>query len=158
LTTTAPRWASERLGRGQVVEHPERRRGYARAGHQPLGVGLRSFDLGRGARRPEERDPRRHHRVAQARHQRRLGPAHHQVDAGAQRQRGELVDRLGLHDVGRDLRLGYPGDARVAGRRGDAVTQRASRQLPGQRVLAPARTDQENVKAHALDLPTANLR
>ena len=76
-------------------------------------------------------------------HQRRLRPDDDQVDLVALAERD---DRGVVGDVERHaFRLAR--DAGIARRAIEPVGERACRHLPGQRVLAPARTEEENVHA-----------
>ena len=73
--------------------------------------------------------------------QRRLGPDHDQADrvAAAEIDHGAMVG-----GVERD-QLGMLGDAGIAGRRVELAQQRRLRELPGERMFAPARTDEQDI-------------
>ena len=113
---------------------------------QRLGEVLAAFELRRGLRRPEHCDPRGAQRIAEPVDQRRLGTDHHQADAPvvAERDDGTVIG-----DIERD-ELGMVGDPRIP-RRGvefAAIGDQARlRELPRQRMLATARSQQQDVHA-----------
>ena len=131
-------------GRGDLVgraAQPGRGGRHAGGRHHVLGEGLRAFQLGGRARRPEAEDARCGHGVGDAGHQRRLGADDDEVGADLDGQRG---DRLAGHRV--DLVQGRHGrDAGVARGRVHLVHIRVARQREGQGVLAPAGTDHERL-------------
>ncbi len=108
---------------------------------QVLGEALGAFQLSRDLARTERLDPCRNEIVDDAGAQRRLGADHHEIDP--------LLLAEGDHrgvvgDVERH-QLALLGDAGIAGRAVQLRDQRARRDLPGERVLAAARAEEEDV-------------
>ena len=127
------------LRRRRVGEAAEARRRDAGLGAELLGERLRAFELGRGAARPERLDARRREIVDDAGDERRLRPDDDEIDPfgpGSRRDRGVIGD------VERQIRAALRR-AGVAGRDEQALAERARGELPGQRMLAPARADQK---------------
>ena len=154
LTTTAPGCASMNASAAASRRSAEGRGGHAAPRHQLLGVGLRALDLGGGARRPEER------RMPAARKASpRPAPAapparHHQVDASRRGQRRPARRTAVGLPMGTSAVLRQRRDARVArARRRAGSTQRALRQLPGERVLAPAASRRGGCASPCVDVP-----
>ena len=82
--------------------------------------------------------------VRDAGHERRLGADHDEVDVDAVRTSSSRPSAVvGANRVAAAERR----DARVARRGVQLVEPRALRELPGERVLAPARADDEDVHA-----------
>ena len=75
--------------------------------------------------------------------ERHLGPDHDEVDRERAREREQALGVLRVHRVARP----EPGDPRVAGRGVQLGEPRALRELPGERVLAPARPHDQNLHA-----------
>ena len=92
-------------------------------------------------RRAERLDAGGGERVDEAGDQRRLRPDHDEVD-GVGLAEGDHGGMVG--DIQRDA-LGLPGDPGIARRAPQLVHQRRGRDLPGQRMFAPAGADQKNV-------------
>ena len=106
-----------------------------------LGEGLRSFELRGGLARPETGDARGAQRVRQPGDQRRFRTDHDEIDPltpaeGRRRPR----DRRGSSAA----RLGDVRDAGIAGR-DEQLCQPRAVPSPGQRMLAAARADQQDV-------------
>src|SRR5262249_14557637 len=73
--------------------------------------------------------------------ERRLGADHYEVNAMRLAERGNrgVIGEVERHQ------LAFPGDAGIAGSAIEPIDQRARRELPGERVLAPARAEEEDV-------------
>ena len=97
-----------------------------------------ALELGGSLRRPERLDPGSGEIVGKAGHQRRLRPDHHKADitVTAEADDGGMVGGIERHA------LGHLGNAGVAGRAVEPRQQGARGNGPGQRMLAPAGTDQ----------------
>jgi hypothetical protein len=131
----------ERLGVPRLIERPEIRRGDAVAPHELLREGLAAFQPRRRLVRPEDEDARLAGLVRQAAHERRLGADDHEVDlffADEFRGGGQVVG-VQRHAVGQRF------DAGVAGHAPERLDARALLEAPGERVLAPAAADEEDV-------------
>ncbi len=117
----------------------------AGVGHQLLGERLRELDLRRRARGPEDRDALGAQCVGDPGGERRLRPDDHEVRAQPCRRRddGGPVVLIEIGEV-----LAVLGGARVARRAREAAEARRLGELPGDRVLAPAAAEQEDVRAH----------
>src|SRR5262249_10469143 len=105
---------------------------------------LGALDRGGARAGSEDGQSRGRKLIGEARDERRLRPDHDQVDTLAPR---EVDERLVRVDADRDP-LRVAGDPRIAGRPHQRVGQRALGDLPGQRVLASAAADQENLDGH----------
>ena len=113
---------------------------HARLLHQLLGERLGALQAGGGGAGAEGQVAAAVERVHEPRHQRRLGPHHGEVDALALHRRDDP-----LHVVGRHVdQPRVPRDAGVAGGAQQLRLFFGARQRPHQRVLAPARADDEN--------------
>ena len=108
---------------------------------QILGEGFRAFEPRRLPARPERLDAGGFEIVDDAGAERRLRPDHHEGDVmrAAERDHGFVVG-----EIERD-ELAVLRDAGIAGRTIKPLHQRARRNLPRQRMLAAAGTEQENV-------------
>ena len=95
---------------------------------------------GRGAARPERLDARRREVVDEAGDERRLRADDDEIDPFGS---GSRRDRRVIGDVEREIRAALRR-AGIAGRDEQALAERARGELPGQRMLAPARADQKN--------------
>ena len=115
-----------------------------------LGEALAAFELGGLAARPEHREAGAAQRIAEAVDQRRLGPDHHQTDAVrlAESDRGGVIGDVERHQ------FGVLGDAGVARRGEEPIAKRRLRELPGQRMFAPARAQQQDVHCPCLLIMT----
>ncbi len=132
---------------GRPGDRKLRRRRNAGGRQHVLGEGLGAFDRRRGRARPEDRDARRTKHVGDSADERRLWPDHHEVDVERMGEGEETLRVLGANRMA----LGETRDAR-ASRGGMEIGQgRGLRELPGERVLAPARTDQESTHRTSLD-------
>ena len=100
-------------------------------------------------RRPEDADAGGAQIVGDAGHQRRLRPDHNQVDRLVA---AEIDDCRMVGDIERHA-FGVLGNAGIARGGIEPGQQRRRRQFPGQRMLAAARADEEDVHTHAF--PTA---
>jgi hypothetical protein len=142
ITIGAPRSAHVRQGALQFGEHRIVRGRDVVTGEEVLGEGLGAFQLRGDARRPEAGEAGGAEAVDDAGGERRLGTDHGQGDVFLQRQLEQSVD------VGRgDLGVAHARFRRRAGiaRRDDHVAHaRRLLELPGQRVLAAAGTDDED--------------
>ena len=106
-----------------------------------LGVALRALEPRRFARWPEDGDAGGGEIVDDAGDERRLRPDHDEVDSLLA---AEGDDRRMIGDVERD-ELGAFRDAGIARRGVELPELRRLRELPGQRMLAPAGADEEDV-------------
>ena len=120
-----------RAGAGDAVTVAERPR-----------VGLRPLQLGGGPRRSEGGDAGGRERVDEPRRQRRLGTHDDEPDALVH---GEPHDAF---DVVHRQRCALPRTPRIAGRHHEATGARRPGYGPSDRVLAPARPDDQNVHVH----------
>ena len=115
-----------------------------------LGRMLTRPSSGGGSRRrrarPEDRDAAFAQPVGQPAAQRRFRPHDHQFDLVGFRKIGDPL--VFVHGDRHALR--HRGDPGVAGRAPEFLHLRRLRQLPAERVLAPARTDDQNL--HLLSL------
>ena len=117
--------------------------GGAAGGADLLGEGLGGFEAGRLAARAEGADAGGAQRVGDAFGKRSLGAYHHEVDGVLGAEAGDLV---AVEDVERDAgRL--LGDAGVAGGAPEAVDLRVLGEGPGERMLAAAAAEDEDVHA-----------
>ena len=143
LTTTAPGWASMKASAAATSSNtPNAAVGTPASRISRFAYAFEPFDLRRGARRAEERQPGGAHRVAQPGGQRHLRSTHDQIGALGDRRRDQLAGRVRADRNAGDLRLA--GDAGVAGRGDDLFAQRALPQLPGERVLPSARANEKD--------------
>ena len=108
-----------------------------------LGEALRAFQARGRLGGPEGLEPGRLDVVDDARDQRIVGPDHDEVDRvrPAERDHGAVVGDVERHA------LGLARDPGIARRAPQPVAQRAAGDLPGQRMLAPARAEEENFHA-----------
>ena len=117
------------------------------AGAEFFGERLGAFEAGRGGARAERGNAGRLQPVDQAEHQRQLGPRHHQLDAFLPAEGDDAGDV-----VGRERHAGRLARDRIAaGRAIQAIDERRCRERPAQRMLAPARADDQDLHA---DTPT----
>ena len=110
-------------------------------GADRLGEAFGAFELRGGRARPERLDAGGGERVDEARDQRRFRPDHHEVDGVLAAERDHRVMVGGIE---RDA-FGLPRDAGIARRAPQLCHQRRGRDLPGQRVFAPAGAEKKNV-------------
>ena len=106
---------------------------------------LRALDPRRGRARAEDRDARRRKRVGDARDERGLGADDDEVG----RERARELDKASPSSACTGWQLPSCGDAGVPGRCVQLGRARALRELPGERVLAPARPDEEHLHRRA---------
>ena len=106
-----------------------------------LGKSFRTFELSRGARRTEILDAGLAERITQSRNERRLGTDDHQLDAFVAAKRD---DDVVIGRIDRDA-LGDLGDPGITGRAEELGQERACAQRPGERVLAAARANQQDI-------------
>ena len=121
------------------ARHGARRR-HARRLHQLLREGLRALHARGTGRRAEDGDASPSQRISEAEHERQLGSDHDEPDlevVGKRYQAADVVD--GDLVAGRD-----PRDAGVAGRAMQFATGGARGERLRQRVLPPARTDEQD--------------
>ena len=99
-----------------------------------LGESLRAFELCRRPARPEGLDAGRGEIVDDTGAERRLGSDHHQINflRLAERDHRAVVGGIERHQVA------FACDAGIARRAEEPLHQRARRDFPGQRMLAPA--------------------
>ena len=109
--------------------------------HDLFREALRAFDLRRRGARPEHRDAAEPKCVGDAGHERHLGTDHDEVDRERAREREQALRVLRVHRVARP----ETGDPRVTGRGVQLGQPRALRELPGERMLAPARPHDQNL-------------
>ena len=116
---------------------------------QVLGESLRAFEPRRRPPRPEGFDAGGFEIVDDPRHQRPFGANHHEIDP----LRLAKIGHRGM--VGRiePDQLGVPGDPGVPRGAIEPVDQRTIRELPGQRMLAPAGPEQKQVHESAYMRP-----
>jgi hypothetical protein len=131
------------LGVARIVEDPIVRARDVVLAQEVLGEDLAAFELRGRLARPEELEPVRREPIGDPEHERRLRPDDREVDlrlAGVARERLDVVGRD--VDAGRDLR------ERVVARRDEEATrERRGEDRLGQRVLATAGADEEDVQA-----------
>ena len=108
---------------------------------QVLGEPFRTFELRRGPRRPETLDAGLAEIITQSRDQRRLRTDDDQLDALVATKRD---DDVVIGRIDRDA-LGDLGNSGITGRAVELGQQRACAQRPGERVLAAARADEEDI-------------
>ena len=108
--------------------------------HDLLREGLGALQPRRGRERAEAAHALRGERVRQARDERRLRPHDDEVDGRVARRAGQG----GRVVSGRLEHVGVAADARVAGRAQDLGRLRGAQQRADERVLAPARADDED--------------
>ncbi len=108
---------------------------------QILGEALGAFEPCRGPGRSERLDAGGFQVVDDAGAERRLRPDHHKVDAmfAAKRDHRPMIG-----EVEADA-FGLPRDAGIARRAIEPVGERACRHFPGQRMLAPAGAQQQDI-------------
>src|SRR3989442_6806089 len=134
------------------------RRGYVLALHEPLGENLAPFEPGRRFARANHGQARLFKLVRDTRDERRLRAD----DRKVRRQLlGQLQGIRGLRKVEWEA-LGLLGDPGVSRSAVNLFHVRAFTQLPGQSVLAPAGTEDEDFHSRALHyrhrVPFVNLR
>ncbi|MNS97440.1 hypothetical protein D3C72_1317720 [compost metagenome] len=144
-----------RLGLGHVLIDAVARRRDAVTLQEGLGEGFRGFQLRRLGRRTKAGNARRVQPVGQALGQRRFRADHDQVRLHLARQGGQGVG-VGRLDLG--LQLGVLGHARIARRDDEPRDQRRLGDLPGQGVLTPSGSDEQNVHASAMTAPAARVK
>ena len=110
-------------------------------GAKLLGEGLGAFELRRDRLGAERLDAGLLQIVHQARDQRRFGADHHQVDLV---RLAEGRDRRVVGDLEVDD-LRFLGDARIARRRIELGQERARGELPGERMLASAGAEEQDL-------------
>ena len=121
------------------ARHGTRRR-HARSLHQLLREGLRALDARGTGRRAEDGDARASQGISEAEHERQLGSDHDEPDLEVVGQRDQAADVVdGDVVAGRDAR-----DAGIAGRAMQVATGGARGERLRQRVLPPARTDEQD--------------
>ena len=117
-----------------------RARRHARRLHHLLGERLGALEPGGRGDRAEAAHALGGERVGEPGHERRLGPHDHEVDRGRAGGPGQRRDVVGR----RVERPGVVPDARVAGRAEQLRGLRGARERADERVLAPARADDED--------------
>ncbi len=127
------------LGRGGVGKAAIGGGRDALAGAQILHKALRAFECRRRRARAEGSDPLAFERIDQAGDKRRLGTDDDEIDRFPP---AELDDALGVARGDRDA-FRLVGDSGIARRAEDPIDQRRGRDRPDQRMLAPARADDE---------------
>ena len=132
---------------GDRIGHFAVHRGrHAETGHEILGETLGGFQLRALGARSEHVKPARAQSVGQPARQRRLGTDHDEVRLQLQRQIVQTLHIVRGHIKARP----DPVHGRTAGRAPDHFHEGALGDLPGQRMLAPARPDDEDVhEAHS---------
>ena len=116
-----------------------RRGRHARGGHDLLRERLRAFDPGGRSARPEDEEAESAKRVGETEHERQLGPDHDEVDVERAREAEEPLRVLRPNR----MTLGNRGDPRVSGCGVQLRQRRRPRKLPGKRMFATARADDE---------------
>ena len=108
---------------------------------QVLGEALGAFEAGGGLARAERLDAGGREIIDDAGAERRLRPDHDQIDRMrlAERDHRRVVGDVERHD------LALLGDAGIAGRAIEPLGERARGDLPGERMLAPAGAEEEDV-------------
>ena len=139
----------DRRALGAHVSLRRRRRGEALIGRgrnvarlaQILGEALGAFELGGRLARTEGLDPGGAEIIHDAGAERRLGADDDEIDLvrPAERDHRRMVGNVERHQ------LAFPRDAGIARRAVELLDQRARRDLPGQRMLAPAGAEEEDV-------------
>src|SRR5947208_3536542 len=119
---------------------------HAGGSHDLLGEELRAFDLSGGSARPEHGDASVAKLVGQACHEGRFRSDDDEVDfmLAAEREQSLAVlrpDRMAMAN---------PGDPRVSRRSMQLFAVLALGQLPGERVLAPARPHDQNLHGRSV--------
>ena len=114
-----------------------------------LGEGLGAFELRGGLARPEATQARGREGVDHADHQRRLGTDDGEADLLGLRQRHQAGDVFGGDVDVAHARLG--GGAAIAGRHQHFGNLGRLRAFPGERVFAPAGTDDQDFHAAISD-------
>ena len=120
--------------------------GHAGVGHDLFGEGLAALEPRGLGRRAEHEQAVFGEQVGDARHERRLGADHGQVDAFAPGKRQQSLE-IGAVDVDR---VGLLGDAGVAGRAEHPAGERRGAEGMNEGVLAATAADNQN--AHAVSL------
>ena len=114
-----------------------------------LGEALRSLDPRPRSARPEHRDPVAAQHVGDPGDERRLGPDHDEVGGEAAREAEQALTVLGPDRVA-VAELRDPG---IPGRGVERSEARSLRELPRERMLAPARPDQEHLHGGRVYFP-----
>jgi hypothetical protein len=128
-------------GQGEVVEDPECRGRDVVALHESLCKRFARFEPGGSRGRAETRNPPFPQPICDPTCERILRANHHEVDPTLGRQRGDGVRVGGGHT--RDS-FGNPVHRVAAGKHQERFDQRALMNLPRERVLASAGTDQQH--------------
>src|SRR5262249_61911035 len=114
---------------------------------------LRALEPRRRARRAERLDAGGFEVVDDAGRERPLGPDHDEIDAPSLAK----IDHRGMVGWIERNELRLPGDPGIAGGAVQPVPERARGDLPGERMLAPAGTEEEQIHAGACALRAAAL-
>ena len=136
-----PELATEVTRSLRIVECFEASGGDPVRGHEPLCVGLGTFEVRSPGDRPEGGQALGRESVRQAGHERRLGSHDRQIDPLSLREVHEVFD--GLRPDAYAARVA--GNTRVAGRRVERLHARALGNLPGQGILASTAADDEHL-------------
>ena len=115
--------------------------GNARVVHDLFREQLRALDLRGACAWPEDGYARVSQLVGDTRDERCLRPHHNEIDLERRREGEQPFGVLGADGMAAT----ESGDAGVAGRRMELVEARRLAQLPGERMLACARTDEEDL-------------
>src|SRR5439155_1191087 len=118
-----------------------------------LGEALRTLDPRRLGGRAEDGNARVAQDVREPCEERRLGTDDYEVDVELTGEGEQPLAVLGANGVA----LADPCDPGVAGRGVDRIEPRTLRELPDQRVLTPARPDDEDLHAASLLATPARL-
>ena len=131
------------MTQGGARDRERRGRRHAGRAHHVLREALRPFDRRGRSARPEDRDSVLAQRVGEPADERRLGPDDDEVDAELTREREHAFGVLGPYRMA----VGVPRDPGIAGRAVELRRVRALREPPRERMLAPARPDEEHFHA-----------
>ena len=141
-THGAAELAAEAAGRRGVVERREARGRDAVLGHQPLGERLGALDRRGPPAGAEDGEAPAAQPIGEPRHQRRLGADDHQVDVAA--PAAKPASPVGVVDADSTQR-GVARDPGLPGAAYSVLDERALRDLPGERVLAAAAADEQDL-------------
>ena len=133
--------------RRRRVDAANRARGrHSRLAHERLRERLRRLDARRAARGPEHRDAGGAQRVREPCRERRLGTDHDELRLLLHRQCDDPRNVVRAHRHAAAERR----QPRISGRGDDLDRWLVLRQLPGERVLAPAASDDQNPHASVM--------
>jgi len=137
------------LSRGEPVglhdarrprDREPRRRRHARGAQHVLGECLGAFDPGSCGARPEDQEAEPAKHVGQPEHERKLRPDHDEVHLEGTREPEQTLSIVRPNRV----TVSQSGDPGVSGRGMQLRQRRRLRQLPGKRMLATSRPDDED--------------